>query len=124
MRLVFWHCWQLCCLWATTCGTVPAQKKAADGVLTQLEESIGPRTIYPGDAAEPTADAEMPVATIDGYDYIGSLSIPSIGLALPVMQQWSYPGLKITPGRSRAQRFCNQPRSRRWRSKRPKTTGI
>ena len=28
-----------------------------------------------------------------------NLSIPSIGLALPVMQQWSYPGLKIAPGR-------------------------
>ena len=69
-------------------------------MLTQLEESIAePRTIYPGDAAEPTADTEMPVATIDGYDYIGYLSIPSIGLALPVMQQWSYPGLKIAPGR-------------------------
>ena len=68
-------------------------EKAADRVLTQLEESIAePRTIYPGDAA---ADAE----TIDGYDYIGYLSIPSIGLALPVMQQWSYPGLKIAPGR-------------------------
>ena len=75
-------------------------EKAADSVLTQLEESIAePRTIYPGDAAEPTADTEMPVATIDGYDYIGYLSIPSIGLALPVMQQWSYPGLKIAPGR-------------------------
>ena len=72
-------------------------EKAADSVLTQLEESIAePRTIYPGDAA---ADTEMPVGTIDGYDYIGYLSIPSIGLALPVMQQWSYPGLKIAPGR-------------------------
>ena len=68
-------------------------EKAADSVLTQLEESIAePRTLYPGDAA---ADTE----TIDGYDYIGYLSIPSIGLALPVMQQWSYPGLKIAPGR-------------------------
>ena len=75
-------------------------EKAADSVLTQLEESIAePRTVYPGDAAEPTADTEMPVGTIDGYDYIGYLSIPSIGLALPVMQQWSYPGLKIAPGR-------------------------
>ncbi len=46
-------------------------EKAADSVLTQLEESIAePRTIYPGDAAEPTADTEMPVSTIDGYDYI------------------------------------------------------
>lgn len=45
-------------------------EKAADRVLTQLEESIAePRTIYPGDAAEPTADTEMPVGTIGGYDY-------------------------------------------------------
>ena len=26
-------------------------------------------------------------------------SIPSIGLELPVMDQWSYAGLKIAPGR-------------------------
>lgn len=75
-------------------------EKAADSVLTRLEEAIAePRTIYPGDAAEPAADTKMPVGTIDGCDYIGYLSIPSIGLALPVMQQWSYPGLKIAPGR-------------------------
>lgn len=49
-------------------------EKAADSVLTQLEESIAePRTIYPGDAAEPTADTEMPVGTIDGYDYLYSV---------------------------------------------------
>lgn len=35
----------------------------------------------------------------NGYEYIGYLSIPSIGLALPVMKQWSYAGLKIAPGR-------------------------
>ena len=75
-------------------------KKVRMGEQKPLEEAIAePRTIYPGDAAEPTADTEMPVGTIDGYDYIGYLSIPSIGLALPVMQQWSYPGLKIAPGR-------------------------
>ena len=42
---------------------------------------------------------EMTVTAIDGWDYIGYLSIPSIGLALPVMSEWSYPGLKIAPGR-------------------------
>ena len=41
----------------------------------------------------------MTVTAIDGWDYIGYLSIPSIGLALPVMSEWSYPGLKIAPGR-------------------------
>ena len=79
-------------------------EKAADAVLTQLEETIErPKTILPGEtvvSSEAAADApEMPVTFIDGYDYIGYLSIPSIGLALPVMQQWSEPGLKIAPGR-------------------------
>lgn len=80
-------------------------EKAADQVLTQLEEEIEkPKTIYPGDAvdsasSEETEEDAMPVTFIDGYDYIGYVSIPSIGLALPVMKQWSYPGLKIAPGR-------------------------
>ena len=41
----------------------------------------------------------MTVTFIDGYDYIGYVSIPSIGLELPVMSEWSYAGLKIAPGR-------------------------
>ncbi len=36
---------------------------------------------------------------LDGYDYIGILTIPSLNLELPVMSQWSYAGLKICPGR-------------------------
>lgn len=44
-------------------------------------------------------DQEMTVVTIDGYDYIGYVSIPSLNLTLPVMSEWSYPGLKIAPGR-------------------------
>lgn len=41
----------------------------------------------------------MKVVTIGEHDYIGYLSVPSIGLELPVMAKWSYPGLKIAPGR-------------------------
>ena len=82
-------------------------EKAADAVLNQLEETLEqPKTILPGesegasDAAEEPEEADgMTVTFIDGYDYIGYVSIPSIGLALPVMKQWSYPGLKIAPGR-------------------------
>ena len=39
------------------------------------------------------------ITELNGWDYIGYLSIPSIGLELPVMSQWSYAGLKIAPGR-------------------------
>ena len=36
---------------------------------------------------------------VDGIDYIGYLSIPSLGLQLPVASQWSYERLKIVPCR-------------------------
>lgn len=52
-------------------------------------------------ALQPELDPtqEMTVTELNGWDYIGYLSIPSIGLELPVMSQWSYAGLKIAPGR-------------------------
>lgn len=42
---------------------------------------------------------EMAVAKIDGYEYIGYISIPALGLDLPVMSTWSYEQLKIAPCR-------------------------
>ena len=42
---------------------------------------------------------DMPEQEIDGYAYIGKLSIPTLDLELPVMTDWSYPQLKIAPCR-------------------------
>lgn len=42
---------------------------------------------------------ELPVVEIDGYGYIGFLTIPSLELELPVMADWSYPQLKKSPCR-------------------------
>ena len=50
--------------------------------------------VYPIDEEQ-----EMPVETIDGKEYIGVLSIPSLGLELPVLAQWNYPDLKTAPCR-------------------------
>ena len=44
-------------------------------------------------------DMSMPEEEIDGYSCIGYLSIPTLDLELPIMEEWSYPGLKIAPGR-------------------------
>ena len=49
--------------------------------------------------SQPDVEREMPVQTINGRDYIGVLSIPSLGLELPVISQWDYPSLKIAPCR-------------------------
>ncbi len=51
------------------------------------------------DSEDEAQDTEMATVEVDGYEYIGTLSIPSYGLQLPVMAQWSYAGLKIAPGR-------------------------
>lgn len=42
---------------------------------------------------------QMPAQTINGWDYSGVLEIPSLGLSLPVISQWSYQALKVSPCR-------------------------
>ena len=44
-------------------------------------------------------DMDMPVVNIDGVDYCGTLYIPSYDLELPVINDWSYPNLRIAPCR-------------------------
>ncbi len=36
---------------------------------------------------------------IDGNEYLGIISIPSLNLELPVMSDWSYKKMKISPGK-------------------------
>lgn len=42
---------------------------------------------------------EMPTVEVEDNDYIGYITIPAIGIDLPVMGEWSYPNLKIAPCR-------------------------
>lgn len=42
---------------------------------------------------------EMPGEKINGHEYIGTLSIPSLGLNLPVQRNWSYENLSVSPCR-------------------------
>ena len=72
-------------------------RDSARQVIAQLCDEL------PTEAGEPTTlpdvRREMPVKTINGRDYIGVLSIPSLELELPVISQWDYPALKIAPCR-------------------------
>lgn len=79
--------------------------KASQDALDKLEETLTV-TIEENNKAESMAsqqeldpEREMTETEIDGWKYIGYLSIPSIGLELPVMSEWSYAGLKVAPGR-------------------------
>lgn len=44
-------------------------------------------------------DVEMKQVEIDGYGYVGYLSIPSWNLELPIMGDWDYARLRIAPCR-------------------------
>lgn len=66
-------------------------------ILPQLIEEIGEKEKEAA-LADPY-DTTMTEVVIDGYAYIGYVSIPSLGLELPVMSAWDYTRLKIAPCR-------------------------
>lgn len=53
----------------------------------------------PDSSAQPQDDSSESVLTVDGTDYIGVLSIPTLGLELGVQRDWSYAKLRRTPCR-------------------------
>lgn len=48
---------------------------------------------------EDTQSKEMKTTNINGYDYIGMLTIPSLNLELPIMSEYDYDRLSISPCR-------------------------
>lgn len=53
----------------------------------------------PQETPAPLETAKPAAVELDGESYIGVLRIPSLGLELPVMEDWSYARLKIAPCR-------------------------
>lgn len=74
-------------------AAVSAQPTDAPAVSTQAGQEAAP-------SPSPTPlDPEMPVVTLDGYDYVGYVEIPMLELKLPVMADWDYTRLKVAPCR-------------------------
>lgn len=48
---------------------------------------------------DPLGEREMPTVTLGGYRYIGVLDVKSLDLSLPVMEDWDYDRLKVSPCR-------------------------
>ncbi|MDI9461519.1 MAG: sortase [Saccharofermentanales bacterium] len=102
-------------------------KESAMEALTRLEEmfeetfpgtevtkgtTLQEKTNVPGGEIEIpdyilNPDMEMPVKTVNDNDYIGILSIPALELELPIISQWSYPRLKISPCRYTGSAYTN-----------------
>ncbi len=77
---------------ATSSAAVPASSEA----LTQANARPG-ETMLPDYVLNP--QMEMPTAEDDGSEYVGTLEIPALELELPVLEDWSYPSLRVAPCR-------------------------
>ena len=66
-----------------------ASQKSND-VVMQLEERID-------NTSQVQEPAKATNAIIDGNQYMGYLSFPSLNLKLPVMEHWDYAKLKVSP---------------------------
>ncbi len=83
-----------------------AAEASAAEIMPQMLEYIAPAA---QDEEPETAEAPLPLpdpyetemteVEIDGFGYIGYLSVPASGLELPVMAEWDYDRLKIAPCR-------------------------
>jgi sortase A len=88
-----------------------AAAAAMSQLVEQLQENTANEPTIPEDAIVPGLELQIPVdlltdedkkmaeVKIDGYNYIGYLSIPALELELPIMSSWSYRQLRIAPCR-------------------------
>lgn len=78
------------------------------GALAPPDEMDVPDGSAPSEG-EVTSDPEthMPICVLDSGTYIGVLEIPVLGLRLPVMQEWDYSKLKISPCRYTGSVYTN-----------------
>lgn len=63
------------------------------------EDSSTPGLLDLPEELLPPEKKRMTEVEIDGYGYIGYLTIPRLGLELPIMADWDYTRLKIAPCR-------------------------
>lgn len=85
-----------------------AEAQSPDAAVSVPMEVQPPPSQTQPDPAEPAPSVpsedlqqpdQMPVVSYEGYEFIGSLSIPALGLNLPIMSDWDYDRLKIAPCR-------------------------
>ena len=71
--------------------------EASDQILDEMQDKISEEEEDDSeDVLDPTS-TEMATMEIDGHTYIGWLDVPCYDLELPVMAEWSYDNLRISP---------------------------
>lgn len=81
-----------------------AAGKESAAILEKMEEAmqnvpLEPEQLRPEYTEDDEPDPTMQTVTIDGYEYIGRITIPCISINLPVMAEWDDTRLWINPCR-------------------------
>lgn len=89
------------CLFIRNWEEARSAADAAETVLAALKDTVAAKMSdsLQADGAETSSGSEMSTAEINGYEYVGYVSIPALELELPVMAEWDYTRLKIAPCR-------------------------
>ena len=71
-----------------------AASLALEGVKREILESGNPQGML-----DKANKKEETIRYIDGYPYLGYLNIPSLEMEWPIISDWSYEALRLTPNR-------------------------
>ena len=82
-------------------------ERAVDALLGPVAEAISEKETDSFVRPEGGVVPEMSVMEKDGLRYIGILDIPALSLSLPVLENWSYELLKISPCRYTGSYYTN-----------------
>lgn len=86
-------------------------QNASAAAVTVLKDQLPPTVVATPELTDPAClpeelpdfmrfpDMEMPVVIVEERAYVGMIEIPVLGLALPVLDDWNYPALKVAPCR-------------------------
>jgi sortase A len=82
-------------------------RQAVEAIIGPIAQAIEQQE--PSAFVRPESDAipEMPVRVQDGRRYIGIIEIPALSLSLPVLENWSYDLLKVSPCRYTGSYYTN-----------------
>jgi len=95
---VFMTAGLLCCLAAVALVFYNVQDtKRAEEVSQAVVADLVEKIEQQNDVGIMNPERDMPSTEVEGYSYVGILSIPALDLSLPVMKEWNYENLKNAP---------------------------
>ena len=78
-------------------GAGAASDELLDGVIMQMPDVV----------LESEASGPMPVVAVDGRSFVGTVEIPSLGLLLPIQDEWSNDNAKVSVCRYKGSVYDN-----------------